>query len=845
MIRSVCAIFVRLTLRAGGHLVQQNKEVDFRTNMKARRVLRLCIALWALGVGSTALSQEQEAQEDLFSSDFPINMMPVDHTATEIEMSVLPDSQKTCLTLLGRMFLWWKVDATMVELQADNVVVFLSESFHQDPEWYKQISSFEDALASGIVEGIYLSGDVVMSEGVRSIRASEMFYDIKNRKALAVKAVLRTYDETRRIPVYVRAEKLQMVAQDVFRANDVTLTTSEFYVPQISLNVAKIVITDTMTVDEATGKVTDHDFDAEMKDVRVKAGELTLLRWPGMRSNLERPDVPLKSASIGNSSVMGTSVETEWYLSRVLGLKEPKNTDATLAVDYFDERGPGAGVDIDYLRENYFGRIQGYMIKDHGQDRLGRVPGRKDIDPPHEERGRFRLQHRQFLPHEWQVTTEFSYLSDRNYLEQFERSEFDQDKEQETLVHMKRSEDNKAFAVTSKYRINDFVSQVEEQPSTEFHWTGQSLFNDKFTFYSDSQMGRFRSQYDQDTNPTGSTKFYTMAMTRNELDMPLRLKRSKLVPFIAGNAGFEDEDAFFTTVQDQTTEAKEAIWFGEAGLRFSLDPIWCTYPEVQSQLWDLNQMRHVVEPYALAVSYWEEETVAQQRDAFNVGVTQRWQTKRGVGKRQRTVDWVRWDLNATWVNEASETWNGPSHFMWNRPLVPMRHAYTGTVPPRDRRSSNFYGASRNYVGSDLIWRISDSTAVLGDCYLDMDAGVVRQTQWGISHMRWSDLNMYLGSSYLRDIRNSEGQVGTHALTFSMLYKLDPRYAMLFSHQYDTDYGASIGSALTLLRKYHRLNYGLTFRVDESLDTSSVVFSLWPEGIQELGVGMGRYGGLGM
>ena len=807
------------------------------------RLLVLCVAAWALSLGSIAVSQEQEAPETLFSSDFPINMMPVDQASTEVRMGLLPDSQKTCLTLLGRMYLWWKVDTFTVELQADNLVVFLSEAFREDSEWYNKIASFEDAIQSGIVEGIYLSGDVVMAEGARSIRSSEMFYDIKNRKALAVNAVLRTYDETRQIPVYVRAEKLQMVAQNVFRADDVTLTTSEFYVPQISLNVARVVITDTMTVDEMTGQVTDHDFDAEMRDVRVKAGELTVLRWPGMRSNLERPDVPIKSLSIGNGGIWGTSVETEWYLSRVLGLKEPKDTDATLAVDYFDKRGPGAGVDIDYLRDSYFGRIQGYLIEDHGQDRLGRIESRRNLQPPHDERGRFRLQHRQFLQNDWQVTTELSYLSDRNYLEQFERSEFDQDKEQETLVHMKRSQDNKAFALTSKYRINEFVSQVEEQPSTEFHWTGQSLFNDKFTFYSDSQVGRFRSQFDQDDTPTGSSKFYTLAMTRNELDMPIRLKRSKLVPFVAGNAGFEDEDAFYTTVQDQTVASHEAIWFGEAGLRFSLDPIWRAYPEVQSQFWDLNQMRHVIEPYALTVSYWEEEAVAQQRDVLNVGATQRWQTKRGVGDKQRTVDWLRWDLNATWVNEASEQWNGPSHTMWNRPLVPIRNAYTSTVPGQDRRSSDFYGATRNYVGTDLVWRISDSTAILGDCYFDSAAGVVRQTQWGISHMRWPDLNLYLGSSYLRDVQNSEGQVGTHALTFSALYKLDPRYAMVLSHQYDTDYGASIRSEMTLLRKYHRLNYGLTFRVDESLDTSSVIFSLWPEGIQELG--MGRYAGVGM
>lgn len=807
--------------------------------MKAKRVL-LCVAVWAALLWGAAVSRAQEGQDSVSFSDFPVNFAPVDQAPPRIELKQLADSEKKCLTLLGRMYLWWKVETYKVELSADNVAVFLSEDFNSDPNWFKEIDSFGDVVDSGIIEGIYLAGDVVLSEGARSIRSGEMYYDIKNRKALAVNAVMRTFDEERQIPVYVKADKLRMVAQNVFKAEDVTLTTSDFYVPQVSLNVARIVITDTMTVDEVTGKVTDHDFDADMKDVRIKAGDLTVFRWPGMRSNLERPDVPLKSASIGHGGVFGTSVETEWYLSRVLGLREPKDTEATLSVDYFDERGPGVGTDIEYMRDNYFGRIQGYLIKDHGEDRLGRIDSRRNLEPPHDERGRFRLQHRQFLPNQWQVTSEFSYLSDRNYLEQFERSEFDQDKEQETLIHMKRSQNNMAFALTSKYRVNEFQSQVEEQPSTEFHWTGQSMLNNLFTFYSDSQVGRFRSQFDQDAVPTGSSKFYTLAMTRNELDMPIRLGRSKLVPFIAGNAAFEDEDGFYTTVQNQTTEAREAIWFGEAGVRFALDPIWRTYSDVRSVLWDLNQMRHVIEPYALAVSYWEEEAVAKQRDVMNVGITQRWQTKRGVGKKQRTVDWIRWDLNATWVNKASETWNGPSHLMWNRPLVPVRHGYTGVVPGRDRRTSDFYGATRNYIGSDFVWRISDSTAILGDCYFDMAAGVVRQTQWGISHMRWPDLSLYLGSSYLRDVQNSEGQVGTHALTFSALYKLDPRYSVVLSHQYDTDYGASIRSEMTLLRKYHRLNYGLTFRMDESLDTSSVIFSLWPEGIHELGFGAGRY-----
>ncbi len=83
------------------------------------------------------------------------------------------------------------------------------------------------------------------------------------------------------------------------------------------------------------------------------------------------------------------------------------------------------------------------------------------------------------------------------------------------------------------------------------------------------------------------------------------------------------------------------------------------------------------------------------------------------------------------------------------------------------------------------------------------------------------------------------------MTFAAAYKLDPRYAVVFSQQYDTDYGKSIRSDVTLLRKYHRLNYGLTFRVDESIGDTSISLGLWPEGIEELAVGMGRYVGSGL
>jgi len=56
--------------------------------------------------------------------------------------------------------------------------------------------------------------------------------------------------------------------------------------------------------------------------------------------------------------------------------------------------------------------------------------------------------------------------------------------------------------------------------------------------------------------------------------------------------------------------------------------------------------------------------------------------------------------------------------------------------------------------------------------------------------------------------------------------------------------ANIRSEVTLVRRYHRLYCGITFRVDESMDRKSIVFSVWPEGVTELGIGQERYMGQG-
>ena len=702
------------------------------------------------------------------------------------------------------------------------------------------------------MKAIYMSGDVVMTEGQRTIRAEEMYYDFERKKGLAIGAVMRSFDAARGIPIYVRAAKLQQLAENKFAADNITLASSEFYVPQISLNASSVIITDTTPVDERLGRASDSSYDAEMRDVRLKVGDTTIFYWPFLRSNLQRPDVPLKSAHIGHDSTWGTSVETRWYLARLLGLREAEGTDSTLALDYYGKRGVGAGVEIDYEREDYFGRLLGYIIRDSGEDRLGRYSSRRHVEPPRELRGRFRWQHRHFLPYNWQLTSGVSYSSDEHFIESYYRNEFNVGERQETYLHLKRLQDNWALSFLGKGRINDFSDELEELPGVGFHVTGQSLFNDMFTLYSDTEVSRLRQRIGNEHTTAINEEGFSFMSQRVELDMPVRMEGFKVVPFVAGTFGYDDRSGFERSlvVDDGSVKGsfgEDKVWLGETGVRVS-SQYWKVYPDVKSRLWDLNQLRHIIKPQLTAVLYEESDSVVKQHDILNVGISQRLQTKRGPADKRRTVDWMRLDTDFTWVNDSeSADTAGPDRFIWNRPIVPMRVLSAPDIFNSDLGSGlrrfEMFGPRRNYFGADYIWRLSDTSAVLSDMHFDMQSGVVQQFNVGFSHLRWPNLSYYIGSRYLRRVEVLD-EKGSNAFTFAATYVLDPRYTVVYSAQYDFDYGANIRSDITLIRRYHRVYCGITYSADESLDRHAIVFSIWPQGIPEMAIGPRRYVGRG-
>jgi hypothetical protein len=819
--------------------------------------------------------QQPTQKEPVFT--YPVHVSAVWDPEPTIERMPKTPDEGDVITVSGRFYLWQRQSAnSLLEFQADSAVLFF-----QSGQFETTRQQGGRDLAQGRIESAYLRGNIVMTEGRRTIRADEMYYDFLKKQAVVVNASMRMFDEVRGLPIYLSAQRLRQVSDSLFQAEKVTLTSSEFYLPQISANASRMVVMKDETVQQRaeameraraanTGQTAGGKDDEAAKyvgtmyNMNMKYYNTKLFGWPKIRSRFVRPDIPLSRIAVGNDSRYGTSVETRWHLFRLLGLKEPAGMDTELAADYFSKRGVGGGVEGEYEFDNSLGNFIGYILKDRGTDDLGRVDSRRNLDSGQDLRGRFGLRHREYLPDDWQATVEVGYLSDRNFYEWMYRDEFYTDKGQETLIHLKQQRDNWALAILGKVRINDFETMTEELPTIEYHRTGQSFWDHQLTLYSDSRISRLRDRYDEEVAGHPSEDFYTFGSTRNEVDWPFMLGTAKFSPFVAGTYAYEDQNGYDLALSGQDKgNSNNTAMLGEGGVRAST-MFWKEYPMLRSRLWDIDGIRHIVTPHLEAVTYEASEAGIDQRDMVNLGLSQRWQTHRGQGEDRRIVDWLRLDVDSTWVSDAADSDIGSPIDTGNYSLYgPLAATGAGStygpagfifnnssIPVFLRRHDRYFGIVRNSINADAEWRLSDTMALMGDMNYDTQSGNVQQLDVGLSRYVFPDLSLYLGSRYLRPIivdAVEEGknihEEGSQSVVAALTYQLGQRYWVTYSQEYNFDFGKNVSSNLAIIRQYHRLFYSLEFSIDDSLKRKGVMFSVWPQGVKELSFGSRRYTGL--
>ena len=669
------------------------------------------------------------------------------------------------------------------------------------------------------VEGAYLEGDVLMVMGPNMIRASRLYYDFVGDRALILDAVARTVIEKRNIPLYLRAAEIRQLSANHFTARHAILTTSEFHTPHYHVGASRVELIN-RTPPGVRGQAAIRAGNFLIRDATLNLGGVAIAYWPVLRGTIDTSETAIKGLRTGFSGNFGVELETEWHLFNIMGLEQPAGFDATLSLDYFSDRGPAIGVDTTYQRDKYFGLLRSYLLTDNGEDFLGREreePSRKDI------RGRFLLRHRQYLEDDWEVSLEISYISDDSFLEEFFESEFDNDKEQETLLYLKKQQDNWAFTALLQGRILDFTTQTERMPDFSYRLVGEPV-GDRATWFSENRLGAVRFRAAHQTfrellreGRTASSGTTLRVDSRQELEVPIDVGPWRFVPFVVVRG---------TAWDDSPGEGGLVRGFGSYGVRGSTY-LSRVYPEVKSAMFDIDGVRHLIKPELTAwISHANrdsgelfpfDETVEQisEVDGLMLGVRQRWQTKRGEGKNRRTVDVVTLDTDLGVFNgaESDEISNGFTSY--SRPENSISH---------------------NYVNSSFIWRINDRTALLSELNYDINDGEVDLLNFSLAVERSPRFSYLLGYRFIEE--TNSGLLG-----FDMNYRLTEKHTLALRELFDLDEGRTLDFTVVLIRKFPRWFTALSFALDEAEDDFGVSLSLWPEGLPQAAMGSRRFTGL--
>jgi hypothetical protein len=152
--------------------------------------------------------------------------------------------------------------------------------------------------------------------------------------------------------------------------------------------------------------------------------------------------------------------------------------------------------------------------------------------------------------------------------------------------------------------------------------------------------------------------------------------------------------------------------------------------------------------------------IAEDLLLAKVGLRNRWQTKRGPAGREHIVDWVTFDIEATFF-------------------------------PDDERDN--FGVVAGLVNYDFKWHIGDRLSLLSDGYADFFGQGLRQVTTGLMLGRPESGNVYVG------FRSTEGPVSSNVLLASANYRLSEKWIANLGSSYDFGSTGNIGQSFGVTR----------------------------------------------
>jgi hypothetical protein len=741
---------------------------------------------------------------------------------------------------------------------------------------------------------IYMEGNIVFRQGDRIVYADRMFYDVRRQIGIILNAELLTpvpQVDSYQYPglVRLRAAALRQLDGSRFVAQNGLVTTSRLEEPSYAFTSETLTFEDIQrpvidpytgapAIDPFTGQpVVDHQQLAQSESNFLYIGGVPVFYWPTLATDLEKPSYYIDNVRFRNDSIFGTQVLLELDAFQLLGIEPAVGVEWDLNLDYLSERGLGFGTGVQYARDTFFnlagpttGRADAWFIHDDGLDNLGF--GRRAVVPEEDFRGRAFWNHRQHvvggLLDDWTVQAEVGWISDRNFLEQFYESEWDENKDQLTGVRLKRTYDNQTFSAEANARVNDFFTQTQWLPRLDHYWLGEPLAGDQITWFEHSSAAYADigvadratntmawSPLPWETDSTGAiiSGSGERLVTRHELDWPINVAPFKVVPFALGELAHWGDDITGNDLQRA---------YLHTGARASI-PFWHVDPTIRDAIFNLNGLAHKV-VFEVEASYadatrdftqlplydeLDDDSIEEFRrrlffPPFEGGLAPYYSLgppfinskfdPRFVALRSGLQGWVT-SPSFEIADDLALVRMGMRHRLQTKRGAIGEQRIVDWVtfdanatwfPDEDRDNA---GADFGLLDYDLRWHLGDRFSILSDGAAETFGDGLRTASLGMLLNRPARGNFYLG------FRSLTGPFDARVVTAALNYRISPKWIGSASASVDFGDAGNIGQSLGFSRIGESLIATIGGHIDESKDNVGVSFLLEPRFLPKLNV----------
>ncbi|MBN2506997.1 MAG: LPS-assembly protein LptD [Verrucomicrobia bacterium] len=497
----------------------------------------------------------------------------------------------------------------------------------------------------------------------------------------------------------------------------------------------------------------------------------------------------------------------QWYWSERL--------DGALHLDGRTERGVGLGPDVNWHLSRWGdGGFKYYYIHDLDP---GVTEANEPIDP---DRQRVWFAHQAAVTSNLTAKTRVRWQADSLVLRDYFESEYQRDPEPSSHAEVQQQWPNYTLNLLAQPRLNKFQAAVEQLPDLQLSGLRQQLGRSAFFYDSDTHLGWYRRRYADDaTNAYSAFR----ADTYHQVLLPHTFFNwLNVAPRIGArftHYGESDPEGRSFPARDR------GVFHAGMEMTFKASRVW---PGVRSRFWQVNGLRHVIEPglnYAyvprpnrtpdeLAQFHYEVPTTRllpieypqynaidsiDSQNVLRLSLRNRLQTKRPLG----IEDVVHWALMADWRLKPRRGQTTFSDVYSQLDLVPfswlaltsdlryglharrLREANHGlTLTPNTTWSVNFshrymkddfssgLGVGNDLYTSTLYYRVNENWGARAHLRYEARENLLEEQQYSLYH----DFRSWTGALTLR-FRESRSRSDDFTIAFTFSLKAYPRFGL--------------------------------------------------------------------